>query len=353
MKLRTSLIGAVVLASACTGGSDPSAAIDTSTTTDTLLEIDETTTTTSTTVAEPTTTTIPLPTAPYTGLPFSGDEAALALPAVVVKVDNHPRARPQTGLDLADMVIELRAEGVTRFMAVYHSNLPEPVGPVRSARTSDFDILTALNSPAFAYSGANAIVDRGLGGLPIFARYENKSDFFRANNRNAPHNLYVNPPSMQASLPASSDAPQPWFTFDDPDVVSTQGRAISGNVTVVFQGTPLVRYQWDSEVGGWLRTQDGASHSTVSGDQLAPENVVILESRYVTSAADAASPELVSVGSGPATILTAGRVVQGTWSRDSNSVPPEISDVDGNIIVLTPGQTWVEWPDRSVVIPES
>ena len=352
MKLRTSLIGAVVLASACTGGSDPTA-LESTTTTDTLVEIDETTTTTSTTAPETTTTTIPLPLAPYTGLPFDGDEAALGLPAIVVKVDNHPRARPQTGLDLADMVIELRAEGVTRFMAVYHSNLPEPVGPVRSARTSDFDILTALNSPAFAYSGANAIVDRGLGGLPIFARFENKSDFFRANNRNAPHNLYVNPPSMQASLPESSDTPQGWFNFADVDEVSAQGRAISGSVTVVFQGTPLVRYQWDSEVNGWLRTQDGVSHSTVSGDQLAPTNVVILESRYVTSAADAASPELVSVGSGPATVLSAGRVIQGTWSRDSNTVPPEISDVDGNIIVLTPGQTWVEWPDRSVVIPES
>ena len=349
MKLRTSLIGAVILASACTGGSEPTSFSAGSTTTETLVEE----TTTSTTVAETTTTTIPLPIAPYTGLPFAGDEAVLARPAIVVKVDNHPRARPQTGLDLADMVIELRAEGVTRFMAVYHSILPEPVGPVRSARTSDFDILTALNSPAFAYSGANAIVDRGLGGLPIYARYENKSDFFRAKNRNAPHNLYVNPPSMQASLPENSESPQPWFSFGDADAVSAQGRTISGIVTVVFQGTPLVRYQWDSEVNGWLRTQDGASHSTVSGDQLAPQNVVILETRYVTSPADAASPELVSVGSGVATVLSAGRVVQGTWRRETNSAPPEISDADGKIIVLTPGQTWVEWPDRSVIIPES
>ena len=350
MKLRTSLIVAVLLASACSGGSEPENSVDSTTT---LVEVEETTSTTSTTVAEPTTTTIPLPTAPYTGLPFEGDVAALSRPAIVVKVDNHPRARPQTGLDLADMVIEMRAEGVTRFMAVYHSNLPEPVGPVRSARSSDFDILTALNTPAFAYSGANAIVDRGLGGLPIYARYENKSDFFRATNRNAPHNLYVNPPSMQASLPESTDIPQPWFSFESPEVVAAQGRTISGSVTVLFTGTPLVTYQWDSEISGWLRTQDGASHSTVSGDQLAPKNVVILESRYGTSSADAASPELISVGSGTAHILTAGRVIQGTWSRESNSVPPEISYTEGNIIVLTPGQTWVEWPDKSVLIPES
>ncbi|MBT8242007.1 MAG: DUF3048 domain-containing protein, partial [Acidimicrobiia bacterium] len=288
-----------------------------------------------------------------TGLPFEGDEAALARPAIVVKVDNHPRARPQTGLDRADMVIELRAEGVTRFLAVYHSDLPEPVGPVRSARTSDFDLLTALNEPAFAYSGANAIVDRGLGALPIYARYENRTDFFRARNRNAPHNLYVNTASLQASLPADAEAPEPWFTFADMSTVLEQGRAISGDITVVFQGSPLVRYRWDNEIEGWLRTQDGATHSTENGDQLAPANVVILETRYGISRADAESPELVSIGFGSATVLTAGRVVQGTWSRRDNTGPPEISDIDGQPIVLAPGQTWVEWPDRSVLIPES
>ncbi|NNE95301.1 MAG: DUF3048 domain-containing protein [Acidimicrobiales bacterium] len=349
MKRLCSLLVAVIAASSCS--SDASSELGASTTTTDAPAVEAVTATTAST--ESTTTTIPLPVAPYTGLPFEGDEAALQRPAIVVKVDNHPRSRPQTGLDRADMVIELRAEGVTRFMAVYHSDLPEPVGPVRSARTSDFDILTALDEPAFAYSGANAIVDRGLGALPIYARYENRTDFFRARNRNAPHNLYVNPVGMQASLPDDAKAPEPWFTFADIDTVIEQGRSISGDVTVVFQGSPIVRYRWDNELGGWLRTQDGATHSTESGDQLAPANVVILETTYGVSRADAASPELLSVGFGAATILTAGRVIQGTWSRTDNTVPPEISDIDGRTIVLAPGQTWVEWPDRSVIIPES
>ncbi|MGI9609843.1 MAG: DUF3048 domain-containing protein [Acidimicrobiia bacterium] len=352
MKLRYVLLGAILIASSCSSGSDADA-VDSTTATTALVEAEDTTTTTETTVPSTTATTVPLPVAPYTGLPFDGDEAVLSRPSVVVKVDNHPRARPQTGLDRADMVIELRAEGVTRFMAVYHSDLPEPVGPVRSARTSDFDLLTALNEPAFAYSGANAIVDRGLGALPIYARYENRTDFFRARNRNAPHNLYVNPAGMQAALPEDAQAPEPWFTFADLDTVIEQGRAISGDVTVVFQGSPLVRYRWDNEIQGWLRTQDGATHSTENGDQLAPANVVILETRYGTSRADAASPELISVGFGSATILTAGRVVKGTWSRTDNTQPPEISDIDGRPIVIAPGQTWVEWPDRSVIVPES
>ena len=347
MKKLAVLFSCLFAVTACSGGSDPEVAEAATTTTT------STTMASTTTLVETTTTTIPLPLAPLTGMPFEGDEAALARPAVVVKVDNHPRARPQTGLDRADMVIELRAEGVTRFMAVYHSDLPEPVGPVRSARTSDFDILTALDSPAFAYSGANAIVDRGLGGLGIYARYEDRVDFYRDRNRNSPHNLYVNPQGLQDKLPSDATPPSPWFTFGSPEQVAAQGRAISGEVTVVFTGSPIVEYQWDRAVGGWIRDQDGQSHSTISGDQLAPTNVVIMSARYGVSRADAASPELISVGSGAVTVLTDGRVIEGTWSRLDNTRPPTISDLDGNEIVLTPGQTWVMYPDRGVIVPES
>lgn len=349
--MRTIALSLAVLfaLSACSGGSDSGAA-----TTTTSTMVDETTTTSGpTTTSTQPATTVPLPAAPFTGLPFAGDPAALQLPAVAVKVDNHPRSRPQTGLDRADMVIELRAEGVTRFIAVYHSELPEPVGPVRSARTSDYDLLTALNEPVFAYSGANTIVDRGLVALPIYARYEDRVDFFRAQNRNAPHNLYVNPAGLQEKIPDGAQAPEPWFRFGTPDEVGSQGRAISGPVTVIFQGSPVVLYQWDRNAEGWLRTQDGASHSTVGGDQLAPANVVILETRYGVSPADAESPELVSIGSGDATVLTDGRVISGTWSRQSAQDPPAIVDDRGEDILLTPGQVWVMWPDRSVIIPES
>ncbi len=347
MKKLVVLFLCLFVVSACSGGSDPEVAEPSTTeaTTSTLA--------TTTTLVETTTTTIPLPLAPLTGLPFEGDAAALSRPAVVVKVDNHPRARPQTGLDRADMVIELRAEGVTRFMAVYHSDLPEPVGPVRSARTSDFDILTAFNSPAFAYSGANAIVDRGLGGLGIYARYEDRVDFYRDRNRNSPHNLYVNPQGLQDKLPSDAAPPSPWFSYGSPEQVAAQGRAISGEVTVVFTGSPIVEYQWDRAVGGWIRDQDGQSHSTISGDQLAPTNVVIMSARYGVSRADAASPELISVGSGALTVLTDGRVIEGTWSRLDNTRPPDIADLDGNEIILTPGQTWVMYPDRGVIVPES
>ena len=97
-----------------------------------------------TTVKKTTTTTEPKgPVAPLTGLP-NDDATLLTRPAVVVKLDNHPDARPQTGLNLADIVFEENVEMLTRFAAVFHSQIPEPVGPIRSGRTQDINLLGSL-----------------------------------------------------------------------------------------------------------------------------------------------------------------------------------------------------------------
>jgi len=101
-----------------------------------------------------TTTTAPLPVWPLTGLP-DAKASGPAHPAIVVKMDNSPDARPQTGINEADVVYELLVEGITRYALVFHSNLVDPVGPVRSARSSDIDLVADLSTPLFAWSGAN------------------------------------------------------------------------------------------------------------------------------------------------------------------------------------------------------
>ena len=84
------------------------------------------------------------------------------LPALVVKIDNHPQARPQSGLSQADVVYEEIVEGITRFFAVFHSATSDPVGPIRSARTTDVNLLAQLNHPLFAWSGGNKGVVKAL-----------------------------------------------------------------------------------------------------------------------------------------------------------------------------------------------
>jgi len=136
---------------ACGGGGDSSESTTTSVAPTTVA-----TTEAPTTVPE-TTTTVPVPRMPLTGQPVV-DEAIAVRPAIAAKIDNHPGARPQTGLNEADIVYEENVEKWTRFAVVFHSQGADPVGPIRSGRSQDINILTSLNRPLFLWSGGNAAV---------------------------------------------------------------------------------------------------------------------------------------------------------------------------------------------------
>ena len=125
-------------------------------------------------------------------------------------------------------------------------------------------------------------------------------------------------------------------------VSSTSGRA---PLSVNFTGGPVTSFVWDAGLNGWVRSMDGKLHKVANGTQIAPENVVVLETSYRTSPADAKSPEVVSVGSGKAVVLTAGKIIVGTWSRATASDKPVLKDPAGATIALTPGRTWVEMPE--------
>ncbi len=289
------------------------------------------------------------PVAPLTGLPV--EQADVGRSALVIKVDNHPRARPQTGLEKADIVFDLRAEGITRFAAVFQSQIPDPVGPVRSSRTSDFDLLRGFDTPIYGSSGGNDHVTNGLRNLPIIElTNRTRNEYFRDFSRPAPHNLYVNGSDLYNLAPADLPEPQPWFEYRraGESLLDSAWPAI-GPVSVSFTGSPVVTHEWDEAIGGWLRTQDGTPHTTVDGDQLAPENVVILVTDYSTSPADPISPEVRSTGGGDLVVLTAGNIIHGTWSRPSAEEKPILLDAAGEVIRLTPGRTWVLMPEDGQV----
>lgn len=289
------------------------------------------------------------PLSPLTGLPTDGASARRS--ALVIKVDNHPRARPQTGLEKADIVFDLRAEGITRFAAVFQSRVPDPVGPVRSSRTSDFDLLRGFDNPLYGSSGGNDHVTRGLRTLPIVElTNRTRNEYFRDFSRPAPHNLYVNGSDLYALAPDDLPVPQPWFQYrrrgqELPD----SARPATEPVRIAFTGSPVVTHEWDEAQGGWLRTQDGAPHTTVDGDQLAPENVVIFVTDYRTSPADPISPEVRSTGTGRLVVLTDGHIIEGLWERPRAEDKPTLTDEDGEPILLTPGRTWVLMPEEGQV----
>ena len=191
---------AAVLA-ACSGASGKSASTtDASTTTTaastTTTEATTTTAATTTTVAP--TTTVPPPVYPLTGLP-APDALATLRPAIVVKIDNHTDARPQAGLNQADIVYEEIVEGITRFFTIFQSTDAGPVGPIRSARSTDVDLLDQLNRPLFVWSGGNRNVVREIGGAnAISMAYGQGPGFYRdrrGRNVASEHTLFM-PASM-------------------------------------------------------------------------------------------------------------------------------------------------------------
>lgn len=353
---RSAALAATLLLAAC-GGGDGDASSTASSVEDALAFSSTTTTTaptTTSTVATTTTEPVPIrPLAPLTGL-ILGDDVELDRPALVVKIDNHVKARPQVGLQDADLVFDLRAEGVTRFMAVFHSELPSVVGPVRSSRTSDFDLVRGLDHPLYASSGGNNYVMNGLASLPLYElTNHSRTEYFRDSTRPAPHNLFVDPEvlyTIAGDAWTDDGNPDPWFDYRAADEsLPLNAEPATGPITVDFTNTPTVRFEWDQNRGGWLRSQDGRAHETAEGEQLAPENVVILVTTYGTSAADAGSPEVRSTGSGEALILTDGHLISGSWSRPDAAEPPELVDAEGQPIVLTPGRTWILYPEQGQI----
>jgi hypothetical protein len=311
-----------------------------------------TTTEATTTTTEATTTTTAPPVAPLTGLPVA-DQAQINRPALVVKIDNsEPKARPQIGLNQADVVYEERVEGsVTRLLAIFHSGDSDPVGPVRSARTSDIAVFTPLNRPFFAWSGANPTFAGRIRESNIAdVGYDAASDFYyRAGDRSAPHNLMLRSSGELRTLPNDGSGPPPaLFAFRAPGVAPANLQPAAG-VHIVYgttAGSAPVDYTWNGT--GWARDQKGTPHVDANGVQVAPENVIVQFTPYAPS--DTADqfgvpiPEAQLVGQGEAWIFTAGGVVFGTWTKPSMEAVTTYTGPDGAPIGLTPGRTWVALP---------
>ena len=298
---------------------------------------------------KPTTTTTAKapPTAPLTGLP-DPQGVAQARPLVSIKIDNDSSlARPQTGIEQADVVWDEVVEGQgTRFLAMFNSQAPEVVGPVRSVRLTDPLIVWPVGG-IFAYSGGAPYAVQGIQKAPV--KLVNESDagaaMFRDPSRRAPHNLYARPPAL-FSLGGNPTPPPPLFGYSTTPITSG---AAATSVHVGFAGEFAVTYTWDAPSGTWLRATASGPFMTKSGRQIAPRNVIVIPVTYA-GGVGVIGAQAQLVGSGPVQIFTNGRVIQGTWSRADNTTPMKFTTVGNVPIRLTPGSTWVELPDQTYSI---
>lgn len=305
--------------------------------------------TTSTTVAGSQTTTAPVfegSLAPFTGLP-AASAAAARQPAFVVKVgNNNDQSRPQMGLAEADIVYEELIEGLkTRFAAVFQSQVPSEAGPVRSARTTDVDLLAGLGTPALVFSGANTstlveLRDAANRGVFVDAGALRRLDpYFRLGSRSAPYNLWVD---MEMIDFLGSGVPDLIVTYGE--LSEGMGSEIGG-VEITYEASfgRQVSHLWDPAIARWVRVQDGTLHTALQDDtevEVAPTNVVLLHVVYEVSPADPASPEAQTFNTGPVQVFTQGQVVEGTWSRSLQVPGWDLRSANGDVIVLQPGATW-------------
>lgn len=273
-------------------------------------------------------------------------------PALAVKIENSREARPQTGLDQADVVWEEVVEGgITRYAAVYQSKVPAEVGPVRSVRPMDPMIAGPLKG-LIAFSGGQPRFVALVRSSPLqpFINDAGSPGFYRKSGVGpAPHNLYGKPSVWFAHADgAHGDPPPQQFAFArtaDQATAVTDGTA-AAKISVVMSGYSHPTWTWDARSSTWLRSEFTTPAVVRSGKRLAATNVVTLNVRLVDSGAvDPAGnpvPATVLSGTGRGTLSTGGRTIGVKWSKKSDDEPVVLTTDDGQPATLAPGNTWVE-----------
>ncbi|MDO5534563.1 MAG: DUF3048 domain-containing protein [Propionibacteriaceae bacterium] len=317
--------------------------------------------------ATPTPTAPPTPVWPLTGLP-APDAASLAHPAVVAKVSNMRESQPQAGIELADLVVvEPNGINYTRLAAVFHSQLPERVGPIRSLREGDSKLFGPMKPAMASYGAAQWVLDIIDGNPNIDNRAVTSagaaSAYQRDNRRARPDNAFVDLPVLLQGARAG-DAPPALFGYAaSPEgasamLASETGAETATGLRVAYgSGSYAFDYSWDAASATYLRgTPWGGAHIAESGVRVAPTNVVVLRiawSLVDEGGVERTSPVLhITNTSGDLYALTGGRVVRGTWHKGGVNDPFEFTTDSGEPLLLAPGQTYVELPraDMEVTI---
>ena len=277
--------------------------------------------------------------------PFTSEPMTSLGPVLAVKIDNLAPARPQTGLADADIVYVLPVEGgLSRFLAVYSSHVPPVIGPVRSAREDDLELLRQFGRPAFAYSGAQPqllpVVERARTvdlyagrdpGTPVAGGY------FRDPRRVAPHNLYARTSRLLAEAPGASRARDIGFRFGP---APAGGRA-TASFPVSYPAASFA-FRWSARGGRWLVWMDGASARAAEGGPLSAATVVIQYTRVRTSRfleAGTRPPYAESTGTGTGVVLRGGRAYPVRWSRPDADGGTTFTTASGQVITFARGRS--------------
>ena len=286
---------------------------------------------------------------PLTGIEQTSGQDWEKRPPLAIKIGNAPPERPQAGLDKADLTYEEIVEGgSTRFMAIFSTNDPGRVGPVRSARKVDPTLLSPLGA-LFGYSGGAPSTIRVLAAASGFTDVgvnKASSAYHRDSNRRSPYNLYTSTAELWSGR--SGSLPRSQFSFlkatQRPGAGSTE---IARDVRFTFAGNGAsIHYVYDATTGVYKRLLGDSPQLAEGSAPLTYRNVVVqyvkLSAGYSIDTAGYRTHDIATTGSGDLIVFRGGKALRGTWKRDSASEPASFVDAQGRVIRLAQGNTMIE-----------
>ncbi|MBF6351914.1 MULTISPECIES: DUF3048 domain-containing protein [Nocardia] len=278
-------------------------------------------------------------TRPERGPPGPGTSSTVGAPVLVAKIDNSPQARPPVGLGAADVVyVEPVEGGLSRLAAVFSTDKPPVIGPVRSARETDLTLLAQFGDPTLASSGAApelvASVDRAS--LQNASAERQPGAYFRDYSRVAPHNMFV----YSDQLPVGGGWPQASQLRFGP---TPAGGEPTQHQEARYPAT-TIGFDWSPGQNQWLVSMDGAPYTATDIGRVVAGTVVLqsvqVHDSAVSDIAGSVSPLVETTGSGQALVLRDGLAFPAEWSRPSLQAGTTYTTPAGAAIPFAPGQVW-------------
>lgn len=288
-----------------------------------------------------------VPRHPLTGVELAG--STVSGPSIAIKIDNTSAGRPQVGIAAADIVFEELVEGgVTRYLAIYQTAIPEEVGPVRSGRPQDADIVASLGG-VFVFSGVGnsnvreiirssglALVEHDTSGGTPDGKF-----FFRSTRKPAPLNLHIDPVGLLENYASVAPSVQ---QFDYRTDVAESSAVLSGvpvtSLSAVFSSTIESVWEWDQATGVYLKfLLNGAPDNDANGTQISATNVIIMSPNYID--VEGLPSAQIAGKSDRAYIATGGHILEGRFVSSSAKAPVQFTDLDGNPVYLAPGKSFI------------
>lgn len=282
-------------------------------------------------------------TAPLTGI---GTNNPLPERLVAVMIENSAAARPQSGLQEADVVYEILAEGmITRFIAIFHSQSPDTFGPVRSIRPYFIELANGLDAIiVHAGSSIHAHFILTKGDQPYLDETTNAGAYFtRVDFRQRPHNVYTNleriwQGAKDKKYRLEGEFPKLQFLAEGEEVAGTS----ANQVTITYSSSNyVVGYQYDATSESYRRLVNGEAHVDKETNQpLTTKNLLVIEAPHQMIANDEAGRREVELdGPGQGYLFQQGKMQAITWERTDKKMIRAF--INGEEVKYVPGNTWV------------